>query len=213
MVRAKSQAELEQRFAKIQLKEKVDIEMTGAPETTISAIIDKKLNEILKKLPTNKPVSQQASKNNPSSKKRKSEYSPVTPAKKPKTNTSCDRSRQEEGWETKREARGVIGRPEEEEEIQLNLQFKRRQGQQEKSREEIDSISFSFNKPSSFPDEILKLPYHLQRDILVPRMNITTLENRRKFRPSAHVPPGVVIPDTLLHDIGLNMRFLFGRQS
>jgi len=78
MVRAKSQAELEQRFAKIQLKEKVDIEMTDAPETTISAIIDKKLNEILKKLPTNKPASQQASKSNPSSKKCKSEYSPVT---------------------------------------------------------------------------------------------------------------------------------------
>lgn len=49
MARAKSQAELEQRFAKIQLKEKVDIEMTDAQESSISDIIDKKFNELLKK--------------------------------------------------------------------------------------------------------------------------------------------------------------------
>lgn len=162
---------------------------------------------------TNKSASQQTPKSNSSSKKRKSEYTPFTPVKKQNTNTSCTRSTTEEGWESKRETRGVIERREEEEEVKLNLQFKRRQGQQEKSRQEVDSLSFSFNKPLSFSNQILKLPYHLQRDILVSRIPIATLENRRKFRPSAHVQQGVEIPDKLLHDIGLNMRYLFSRQN
>lgn len=213
LARAKSQAELEQRFAKIQLKEKVDIEMTDAPETSISAIIDKKFNELLKKMSDKKPSTQKAPKSKPaSSQKRKGMDSPTDPVKRLKTDNLCARSREEEGREI-RERRGVIVRRTEEEEVKLQLSLRRRKGQQEKQGKEVDSMSFSFNQPSLFPDQILTLPYHMQRDILASRMPLVTLENRRKFRPSAHVQPGVIIPDTLLHDIGLNMRFLFGRQT
>lgn len=131
--------------------------------------------------------------------------------------TSRKRQREETNWglacpEKNRKAfREEAGEQERAQTQALESHRKRRR--QEAEAERIDvSQSISFHKPSSYPDEILTLPFHLQFKLLASRCPIEEIEAKMRFLPGPFVQEGISISDVIRYDLGVNLKYLYPTQ-
>lgn len=70
-------------------------------------------------------------------------------------------------------------------------------------------LSFSFNKPSSYPDKLLMLTQDAQNRVLVALAKNEGIHGRRRLGPGPHVQSGVSISAETWLDLGLNLKFLY----
>jgi len=86
-----------------------------------------------------------------------------------------------------------------------------RQGERERKAavEALLRKPWTFGVPTSFPDEILTLPYSDQVEVLLSRAPLALLDSNR-FRSSIHVQPELFIPQNIQHDLSASLKFMFG---
>lgn len=82
----------------------------------------------------------------------------------------------------------------------------RRQRREEAEADKLVSTSFSFERPSSYPNEVLNLPFSLQYRVIMSHANEML---SRKFSPGPYVQEGISVPDWVRLDLGVNLKYLF----
>ena len=87
-------------------------------------------------------------------------------------------------------------------------------GERERKRQAEATVAAILRKPwtwgvpSSYPNELLTLPPSYQVTTLLTRAPIPALESNR-FRSSVHVQPGLLIPQSIQHDLSASLKFMF----
>lgn len=71
------------------------------------------------------------------------------------------------------------------------------------------SSSIIFHKPSTYPDQILTLPFHMQFKLLASRCPIENIEAKMRFLPGPFVQEGISLPYNIRYDLGCNLKFLY----
>lgn len=82
----------------------------------------------------------------------------------------------------------------------------RRQRREEAEAIKLTSVSFSFQQETSYPDEVLNLPFPLQYHVIMSHADNMLA---RKFYPGPHVQEGLSILDWVRLDFGVNLKYLF----
>lgn len=74
--------------------------------------------------------------------------------------------------------------------------------------EVLKSKPWTFGVPSSYPDELLAIPFDDQVSVLLSRAPMSLLDANR-FRSPIHVQPGLNVPIQIQHDLSASLKFMF----
>ena len=88
-------------------------------------------------------------------------------------------------------------------------------GKERKVEEELVNNpppSFTFNKPSSYPDKLLQLTHDAQNRVLVALAQNGGIFGGWRLRSGPHVQSGVSITSKMRLDLGVNLKFLYPLQ-
>ena len=201
-------AEKAKRAAKDKLKTSAEVEMGDMPTSTkaIHDIIKKELSTSLKKL---KLVSHQSD-----STFLISDSSLL--GKRSRTEGRWQEER-EEGWQRAKRQQGPENKiwglrqevPSFWEILGPTTQAWRHQSQEEQREAEgvVATATFDFDKPASYPDEVLLLPYSLAIRYLLRAASPSVIESAR-FRGGVHLGPGVFCPENICINISAGLKYL-----
>jgi hypothetical protein len=73
----------------------------------------------------------------------------------------------------------------------------------------ISERKFDVGKPSTYPDELLEIPFANAVSQIILKTEIGVLESARDFAPGVHIGQGVSLPAVFNYKISANLRFLF----